>query len=73
MQLQELLGRKGATVQKMKESTDTQILVGRNGSVWIRGPDREAEQRVIDAIEVLAKMVGDYNEAKIIEPYLKER
>ena len=68
-----LLGRKGATVQKMKESTDTQILVGRNGSVWIRGPDREAEQRVIDAIEVLAKMVGDYNEAKIIEPYLKER
>lgn len=44
-----LIGKKGSMINMIKEYTDTDILVGQNGWVWIRGKP-EGELRAMEAI-----------------------
>ncbi|MCJ7429377.1 MAG: exosome complex RNA-binding protein Rrp4 [Candidatus Nanohaloarchaeota archaeon QJJ-5] len=69
-----LIGRKGTMVETIKEHTDTTIIIGQNGRVWIKGDyeglaadacrkvDREAHtEGLTDTIdEWLAEQRGDY-------------
>lgn len=45
-----LIGKKGSMISMIKRLTNSKILVGQNGRIWINSRDPEDEKRAIDAI-----------------------
>lgn len=45
-----IIGRKGSMISLIKKMTNTKIVVGRNGRIWIRGQSLDDELRAIEAI-----------------------
>lgn len=46
-----LIGKLGSMVSMIKEKTNTQIVVGQNGVIWVSGSDPVLENRAVEAIK----------------------
>jgi len=66
-----LIGKRGSMITLIKKATNTNIIVGPNGWVWIKGPDPEQEVRVIKAIELVEKNAHKQGLTEKIEKLLK--
>lgn len=50
-----IIGRKGSMVETIKQATNTKIVVGQNGLIWIKGENAESELLAKEAIELVAE------------------
>ncbi|MFC2143411.1 exosome complex RNA-binding protein Rrp4 [Candidatus Aenigmatarchaeota archaeon] len=53
-----IIGRKGSMVEMVKELTDTQIVVGQNGLVWVKGENEDVAAEAVMYIEEKSHMSG---------------
>lgn len=53
-----IIGRKGSMVEMIKEKTGTQIVVGQNGIVWIKGDNEDIAAETILFIEEKSHISG---------------
>jgi exosome complex component RRP4 len=53
-----IIGRKGSMVEMIKEMTGTQIVVGQNGLVWIKGDNEDVAAEAILHIEEKSHISG---------------
>lgn len=65
-----IIGKKGSMVEIIKSLTDTQIVVGQNGIVWIKG---KHEELAIEAISMIEKLSHTHGLTDRIESFLKEK
>ncbi len=49
-----VIGKEGSMINLIKNSTNTEITVGQNGFIWIKG-DEKGEQKAEEAIEIVAE------------------
>jgi len=49
-----VIGKEGSMINLIKNSTNTEITVGQNGYIWIKG-EEEGEKKAEDAINLVAK------------------
>ena len=49
-----IIGKKGSMVSMIKQATDTKIIVGQNGVIWILGEDPKLELLAVETIEKIA-------------------
>jgi exosome complex component RRP4 len=45
-----IIGRKGTMVGMIKDHTDTEIIIGQNGRVWIDGDDIDTAARAVNKV-----------------------
>lgn len=50
-----IIGRGGSMINTIKKTTDTRIVVGQNGVIWIKGNDAEMELVAKETIELIAR------------------
>ena len=50
-----LIGKGGSMIKLIKDGTNTAIVVGQNGRVWIKGKNREDELKAAEAVEMVNK------------------
>ncbi len=50
-----IIGKQGSMVNTIKEATNTKIIVGQNGLIWIKGENAENELLAKEAIEMVAQ------------------
>jgi len=50
-----VIGKQGTMVNAIKELTNTKIVVGQNGLIWIKGSNADMELYAKEAIELVAK------------------
>jgi len=50
-----VIGKQGSMVNAIKELTNTKIVVGQNGLIWIKGPNADMELYAKEAIELVAQ------------------
>lgn len=55
MRVARIIGKKGSMVNAIKQATDTKIIVGQNGLIWILGKDADKELIAKEAVELVAK------------------
>ncbi len=68
-----IIGRNGSMVELIKNKTDSQIVVGQNGIVWIKGGLQELSVEAILEIEEKAQMDGLTDAmSKFLDKRLKE-
>lgn len=69
-----IIGRAGSMVEMIKELTGTQIVVGQNGLVWVRGDNEDIAAEAVLLIEEKSHIHGltDFIKA-MLEKSLKER
>ncbi len=48
-----IIGKQGSMISMIKEKTNTKILVGQNGYVWVSGIEPEKERLAIEAINMI--------------------
>lgn len=65
-----VIGREGSMINLIKDETKTEISVGQNGYIWIKG-DLEGEKKAEDAIMLVAKESASQGLTEIIEEFLK--
>lgn len=53
-----IIGRRGSMVDLIKENTDTMIVVGQNGRVWIKGEQEEVAVRAVRKVAREAHLDG---------------
>jgi len=53
-----IIGRKGSMVEMVKDMTGTQIVVGQNGLVWIKGENEDVAAEAILSIEEKSHLSG---------------
>ena len=53
-----IIGKGGSMVEMIKKKTDTQIVVGQNGVIWIKGRRREKAIEAIIEIEKYSHVEG---------------
>lgn len=53
-----VIGRKGTMVRQIKEKTETKIIVGQNGLVWIKGEDENLATKAVKKVEREAHVDG---------------
>lgn len=53
-----VIGKKGTMVKQIKEKTDTNIIVGQNGLVWIKGDKANLAVRAVKKVEREAHVDG---------------
>lgn len=46
-----LIGKGGSMVEMIKDATDTKIIIGQNGIVWISGEDKDLAKKAIKTVE----------------------
>lgn len=64
-----IIGKGGSMVEMIKEKTGTQIVVGQNGIVWVRGDNEDIAAEAVLTIEARAHTSGltDYIKAMLEE------
>ncbi|MHA2250840.1 MAG: exosome complex RNA-binding protein Rrp4 [Candidatus Kariarchaeaceae archaeon] len=50
-----IIGRKGSMISMIKKLTNSKIIVGKNGRVWVKSTSKEDEDKVIDAINQISR------------------
>jgi len=53
-----IIGRGGSMVEMIKELTGTQIVVGQNGLVWLRGDNEDIAAEAVSLIEEKSHISG---------------
>lgn len=53
-----VIGKKGTMVKQIKQKTDTNIIVGQNGLVWIQGENANLAARAVKKVEEEAHISG---------------
>ncbi len=67
-----ILGKKGKNVNELKEKTNTEIIVGQNGVVWIKGESRKDELFVAKIIQEIENSLDFPNLDYLIEKVKKQ-
>lgn len=65
-----IIGSRGSMVEMIKEATDTRIVIGQNGRVWIKGED---EALAVEAVRKVAAEAHTQNLTERMEDWLDER
>ncbi len=65
-----IIGKAGSMVEMIKEMTNTQIVVGQNGIVWVKGDHEDIAMDVISTIERKSHVHGLTDQIKVL---LEER
>lgn len=68
-----LIGKQGSMITMIKEKTETRILVGQNGNVWISGMDPLKEKLAVDAIDVINRESQSEGLTDKIEKFLTDK
>jgi len=50
-----IIGKQGSMISLIKKMTDTKLIVGKNGRIWIKGQNLEGEEKVVETIERIAR------------------
>ncbi|MBU0930014.1 MAG: exosome complex protein Rrp4 [Nanoarchaeota archaeon] len=66
-----VIGKQGSMITMIKENTNSRILVGQNGFVWISGVNPEDETRAIEAIKMIDQESQTDGLTESIEKFLK--
>lgn len=67
-----IIGRKGSMVSMIKTATSTEIIVGQNGRVWIKGePDKE--KLAVETIRYVENNAHKQGLTEDVEKFLKEK
>jgi len=66
-----VIGREGSMINLIKDESKTEITVGQNGYIWIKG-DAEGEKKAEDAINLVCKEATSAGLTEIVEKFLKE-
>ena len=66
-----IIGREGSMINLIKDESKTEITVGQNGLIWIKG-DFEGEKKAEDAINLVCKEATSTGLTEIVEKFLKE-
>jgi len=53
-----VIGKKGTMVRQIKNKTETKIIVGQNGLVWIKGENPNLAARAVKKVEEEAHLSG---------------
>ena len=56
--VQRLIGREGSMIEMIKDKTKTQIIVGQNGIVWLKGEKESLAVKAVLTIENESHTVG---------------
>ena len=69
-----IIGKAGSMVEMIKEMTGTQIVVGQNGLVWVKGDNEEIATEAILTIEEKSHVHGLTDQIKtMLEEKLGKR
>lgn len=69
-----IIGKGGSMVEMIKNMTETQIVVGQNGLVWVRGENEDVATEAVLTIEEKSHVSGLTNYIKeMIERLMKEK
>ncbi len=69
-----IIGRSGSMVEMIKEMTGTQIVVGQNGLVWVKGENEDIATEVVLIIEEKSQSQGLTEKIKqILEEKMKKK
>jgi len=66
-----IIGKEGSMINMIKESSKTEITVGQNGFIWIKG-DSAGEQKAIDAINLIVEESTSSGLTEKIDKFLKD-
>lgn len=50
-----IIGKQGSMISLIKKKTDTKLIVGKNGRIWIKGQNHQSEEKVVETIERIAR------------------
>lgn len=64
-----IIGRKGTMVKTIKDATDTEIVIGQNGRVWINGEDIDT---AAEAVKKVAEEAHTENLTERMEQWLND-
>ncbi|MGV8151550.1 MAG: exosome complex RNA-binding protein Rrp4 [Candidatus Nanoarchaeia archaeon] len=67
-----VIGKEGSMINMIKNETQTEINVGQNGYIWIKG-SLEAEKKAEDAIHMVVKESSSNGLTEMIEKFLKTK
>ena len=67
-----IIGKQGSMVTMIKELTDTNISVGQNGAIWLKGKDVAMENLAADAIYKIERESHHAGLTDSMEKWLKE-
>jgi exosome complex component RRP4 len=65
-----VIGKEGSMINLIKDSTKTDITVGQNGFIWIKG-DTEGERRAEEAINLIAEECSSSGLTEKVEKFLE--
>lgn len=68
-----IIGRQGSMITLVKEKTNTKIVVGQNGRVWINGEDIKLVNRAVEAIKMIEENAHIEGLTEKIEKFLMEK
>jgi exosome complex component RRP4 len=68
-----IIGKQGSMVSMIKESTNTQIVVGQNGLVWVSGTDAKLENKAEMAIKKIEEEAHTSGLTETMEAWLREK
>ena len=64
-----VIGKEGSMINLIKNNTDTEITVGQNGYVWIKG-DEAGEKKAEDAIKLIEQEAANDGLTEKVEKFL---
>jgi exosome complex component RRP4 len=67
-----VIGKEGNMINLIKNETNTEIIVGQNGYIWIKG-NLEGEKKAEEAINLVAEEAVSIGLTEKIEKFLKEK
>ena len=66
-----VIGKEGSMINLIKDNTNTEITVGQNGRVWIKG-DLDGETKATEAIKLIERESGSEGLTEKVEEFLKK-
>ncbi len=73
MHVRRIIGRNGSMISLIKEKTETKIIVGHNGRIWIRGEDLKKELLATEAIDKIVREAHVSGLTDRVAEFLTER
>jgi exosome complex component RRP4 len=65
-----VIGKEGSMINLIKDSTRTEITVGQNGVIWLKGDD-DGEMKAVSAIELIDREARNEGLTDKMEEFLK--
>jgi len=66
-----VIGREGSMINLIKDTTHTEITVGQNGMIWVKG-DYEGEKKAHEAIALIEREASNEGLTDKVEEFLKK-